>query len=172
MEKVSRAGVDWDKVRMEYVIGTVTYAELARKYRLSRSTIQKEAQEGDWRAARTEYRERIYHNALERVETQATDASEETIRRLRDATKMLIEEVNRFTEAGVECVRDLRELAQAAKVVLELSRDVYAVPNAVDAARIQHDAARIEIARKAAEKQDGEDTFVIRLDGGLKELAK
>ena len=47
--------IDWEKIRLEYVTGTMSQNELARRHAIPRSTLAMRALKGAWSAARKDY---------------------------------------------------------------------------------------------------------------------
>ena len=65
--------VDWDRIKAEYLAGNATYAELAEKYHVSKSTLSKKATKDGWKNARQKVGEKV----AKKVENRAARAREE-----------------------------------------------------------------------------------------------
>ena len=65
--------VDWDKIKAEYLAGNMTYAELAKKYQVSVSTLSKKATSDGWKNGRKKVGEKV----AKKIETRAARAREE-----------------------------------------------------------------------------------------------
>lgn len=67
--------VDWDKIKAEYLAGNSTYAELAEKYGVSKSTLGKRATSEGWKNGRKKVSEKV----AKKIETRAARAREEKV---------------------------------------------------------------------------------------------
>ena len=65
--------VEWDKIKAEYLAGDATYAELAKKYEVSLSTLSKKATKEGWKNGRKKVGEKV----AKKMETRAAHAREE-----------------------------------------------------------------------------------------------
>lgn len=70
---MAKETVAWDRIKAEYLAGDATYAELAKKYDVSMSTLAKRATKEGWKNARQKVGEKV----AKKMETRAAHAREE-----------------------------------------------------------------------------------------------
>ena len=93
--KAKPGGKDWTKIETEYVAGTMSLKELAKRKRVSYSTISKKASEGGWAAKRKDFRAKVADRALAR-------ARERGVQRLAD----LMAGTEKLLDAAIETLND------------------------------------------------------------------
>ena len=68
---------DWNKIRNDYINGGGSYAELAEKYNVSASTLEKRACKEGWRKAKIEQSKEIAEKTQEKTAEKIADAESE-----------------------------------------------------------------------------------------------
>lgn len=69
---------NWQKIKREYVTGSKTHEELAKKYGVSRSTLSQHSSAEGWREAREEYRTRLEQKTKEKQAEKTAERAAET----------------------------------------------------------------------------------------------
>lgn len=69
--------VNWDKVRQEYITGTMTQNALAQRYGVPRSTLAMRALRGGWSASRQAYRSELVEKGKQSEKRMGTASREE-----------------------------------------------------------------------------------------------
>lgn len=81
---------DWEKIKTEYVTGTLSYQKLADKYSVSVNTLKGRAKREKWGEARTASREKVQKRKQAKIEKKLADeAAEETLDVLGVAYRLL-----------------------------------------------------------------------------------
>ena len=74
-------GIDWSAARKDYVTASyaddVTYADIAAKYGVCRSTVWKRGAAEGWKARRKAYREKTMQRQLDELSEQVAEAMAE-----------------------------------------------------------------------------------------------
>ena len=120
--------INWNEIRAEFISG-VSYGILSKKYHVSKSTIHKHAQDGDWRTLRTEAANQARTLSVQRTAEAAADnaALAASIKRqgleilaklFADFAKINATE-HRESSQGVTDVKRLRDLTAAYKDLTE-----------------------------------------------------
>lgn len=112
--------IDWLKIRMEYINGTMSIRELAEKHELSYSTTRKIASSEKWSDARAKQREKIRAKAEQTAQKKAADSLakpmlEQSLAKARIAAKVvkMVEDwVNRNADHA-EDTGDIRRIVQS-----------------------------------------------------------
>lgn len=88
-----KASIDWPAIRLEYVNGSMTYAELAERHALKAGTVRQRGNREGWEEQR---------NAVTRHVTQAAQG---------ELTETRIDELREFNSADLKLARAIRENA-------------------------------------------------------------
>ena len=83
--------IDWPRIEQEYVTGSMSLSELAKRYHISQTTIYKHAKEAKFEEKRKKYGEKVAKKALTRASTRDGRA----ISRLMTGTERAIRELNK-----------------------------------------------------------------------------
>jgi type I site-specific restriction endonuclease len=183
--------VDWNRVRVEYVSGKMTYKDLAEKYGVSKVMVGKRAKAEKWVAQREAYRRSVAEKALGKKKERDTEA----LARLQEATEALSESIERILQDKQQFFRgvqlgapekdedgilrataleyvtrkaDMKALASAAKAMNEITK---AVRNLWDLPTGEEQRARKLAERKMrlAERREG---AAVEGQGGVIEIAQ
>lgn len=68
---------DWNKIRNDYINGGGSYAELAAKYNMSASTVEKMGRKEGWKKAKREQCKKIAEKTQEKTAEKIADAESE-----------------------------------------------------------------------------------------------
>ena len=123
--KISRPGVDWNKVRAEYIAGK-SQSKLAKKYHVSRNMIARKSSAEKWteerNKAKSEIQLKVIQKTAEAVSDNAVIAAEfkrkglETLNRLLDEFNELhCTEHRDYTGRTLTDIKRLRDLTAAFK---------------------------------------------------------
>ena len=106
--------MNWQKIKNEYVTGSVTYRELAEKYGLAHGTVRAHAASEGWRAARKIHRQKVSELTEEKAADKIADA-ESDISAIKARTRVLIfkELENRLNGSADLDGADFRRLVQS-----------------------------------------------------------
>lgn len=177
-------GMDWSAIKTEYVTGNTTYRELAKKYGVSFSTLQKRAKEEKWSEGRKKYRDRVVTKALTR--TCARDA--QRLAKLQKSAMLLANDIEKAlqdpdvlyrhvgsiegvpvdTKLGTPNGKNLQALARALRDITAATRDLYGIntraeqfaqEQAVERLRMEREKLEMEKKRIASEGKDTEITL-------------
>lgn len=187
--------MDWSAMKAEYIAGTATYRELAKKYGVALSTLQTHAKEGEWREGRRKYRDKVVTKALAR--TGARDAArlaklQKSVMRLADDMERAISDPEMPykhvgsdegtpTEArlSVPNGKNLLALARALRETTAAMRDLYGISTRAEqlaqeqaAQRLQMERERLEMDKRRAEAEQTDSTVEIILPPELERYAK
>lgn len=131
--------IDWHAIRAEYIAGGVSQRELAEKYDLSFSTIQKKCQRENWTKAREEAKIKIAENVVQKTADAAADNATIAANIKRKGLLMLerlFDDFARHTATehresadGVTDIKRLRDLTAAYK---DLTEDMQTGGNATN----------------------------------------
>lgn len=69
-------GINWEKVKTEYVTGSMSQAELAKKHKTAKSTLQARARAEKWTQQRKDYRARVSAKTMQNSEHAALRRAE------------------------------------------------------------------------------------------------
>lgn len=64
---------NWDNIKREYITGTISYRELAKKHGISFSALKHNAISGGWYAQRERYRNNVDTKAIEKAVEKSTE---------------------------------------------------------------------------------------------------
>ena len=108
--------VDWIKAKSEYVNGGTTYREIAEKYRVSPSSVEKRASKEGWTAAREKRLQKtarkIEEKAAEKIADTESDCAVIMARIRLKLTRKIEQAVDKLEEVDAG---DLRKLVQSYK---------------------------------------------------------
>ena len=126
----------WDKIKMAWLNGGVTYKQLAEKYHLSVKTIQNRASNEGWGKEKKTIREETGKQLRARVTRAKVNHLEKLIQAnaqlidgLLKITETISEEPvkNLFDKAGM--LKNAESMAKAIQTAVETQRDLYRLPN-------------------------------------------
>lgn len=186
--------MDWIEIKTEYVSGKATYRELAKKYGVSFSTLQKRAKEEKWSEGRKKYRDRVVTKALTR--TCARDAARlaklqrSAMLLAADLEKVLMDPALPYRHVGqgskpIDTILDtangknLQAIAKALRETTAAMRDLYSINTRAEQFAQEQAVERLKIEREKLEMEkqrmesEGKDTVIeVKLPPELEEYTK
>lgn len=177
------SGLDWDKLRTEYITGNLSYRDLADKYNVSLQAVRLHASPGGWYKERTEYRRKVARDAIKAASRKdskilstllsSIDRMVKQIDRAMDDPEQMRLHVLRTDDGGEteEVLRklnwqDARLMAATAKDLLTVSRDLLGIKSLAQIDADDLAAERLELERQkltAGAEVDEEGTGVVYL---------
>jgi hypothetical protein len=164
------SGVNWSKIRNEYITTNISQRVIAEKYSISYSTVKRRAVKEDWRSLRAE---KYAKSASKAVEITTTKEAERAARIGAVSDKLMA-----VLERAVDCYnavspeqltaedkRQLRALAGAIK-------DIKDIQDIRDRSTVREQNARIKLLEKQAESDEDKQqgvTIEIKNVGGYDE---
>lgn len=88
------AKINWEKLEVEYITTKTSYAKLAKKHKISKSSIEKYAVANSWQKKRRQYCSEIVANSLARTCARDTDR----LIKMQEATERISEVVEEVFE--------------------------------------------------------------------------
>ena len=89
--------INWARIKLEYIIGEVSLAELARKNGITAAAVSKQSRLNDWVQERAQYRETVAAKAHARTEQKAIDDTVKLYESTRTAADQLIAQILAYT---------------------------------------------------------------------------
>lgn len=186
---------NWHKLKLEYMRGSITLRELARKHHISASQVFNISKSEGWVKARDEYQRQIVAEGLARVQDKDADkiarmvtSADKMVDHIEKALsdqeqfqKYLVNDVeldddgNPYRQTTVERVftrydtRAMREMASALKEMTSVIRNVNNIPTEAEAQQMQ--MAR-EKHQKEMDKDESSKDIIVRFEGDTKEWAE
>ena len=97
--------IDWQKIKMEYVTRGTSARELARKYKLQPTTVQRKSKMEDWPSQREEYVRTLTQKCVQRTQSDTVDS----VARLAQSARKLMDKCNALLAMDdVVAPRDLK----------------------------------------------------------------
>ena len=150
---------DWKVIKAEYVSTEIGYRDLAKKYGVPFSTLQKHAKKDGWPACRRQLETEL----VTAVTTAVIDESVDRAVRVRQAADNLLSKIELTIENinGYRSARSVKDVADALKVC----KDIMELKTKAD---IEEQELRLEKLRKdmAAGEQSKDVTVTIEGDAG------
>ena len=154
--------VDWLKIKAEYITNEdASYRKLAKKYKVSESTLYKRAKTEDWFNAKQQHKRNSVAKAVAILEEDQTERLVHLLRVTDTLLDKIEELVNSLQKEDLFVdKRGLKDLTGAIKDI----KDIQSVKSKMD---IQEQQARIDKLRKDAEdKSDTPQAITITIEGG------
>ena len=176
--------VNWQRIKVAYVTGQMSYKDLARKHKLQPNAVSRKGREEEWPRLRKEYREKAAAKAIanenvneaERLSKliQAEDAMEDVVLKLfTDAQQfyrhIVIDGKGHSEERIFDKVdtRAIRDLTGALKDLTYVRRNLNNLPTQAEKEAQRIAAERLKMDQKKAEMDENADksiTVVIQGD--------
>ncbi len=162
------ARYNWSKIRAEYVAGSMSQRELAKKHGVSASQLAARASKEGWVEKRKNHRGRVAEKAeqklLERNAGVIADQLND-IRKAGDNLATLIAAVSgeaksiRVGRSKKADTKAIKNLTSALRDVLDVLRDVYDLPNLRERAKLetQTGAKEVRVVFEAEEPADAQE---------------
>ena len=140
--------MDWEKLKIEYIAGGISYRKLADKYNVPFHTLRKQAGKEKWRELRDE---RVAKTATKIVEIESNRHAERYKRLLKVSDDLLevVEEAVRQFKCG-ELMLDKTALRSLSGTIKDI-KDIQNIKSELD---IAEQKARIANLQKQAEKDE------------------
>jgi transposase-like protein len=187
--------MDWIEIKTEYVSGKATYRELAKKYGVSFSTLQKRAKEEKWAESRRKYRDKVVTRALARTCTRdaqrlaklqrsAMRLTEDLEKVLSDPNLPYLHTASTTTGMTDELLhtpngKNLLAIAKALREATAAMRDLYGINTRAETFAQEQATERLKIEREKLEMEkqrmesEGKDTVIeVKLPPELEDFAK
>ena len=153
--------VDWKRIKAEYIAGGKSLRELAEKYGVSFSTIQKKSMEEKWGNLRKKSRRKVEEKIIDSVSSKEAKKAVD----LFDIADVLAEKVREMAEMVVD-PDSIKKLTSAIKDI----RDIKGIKSDAD---MREQEARIAKLRKEAEDDTPEDREVnVNFIGDIEQYSK
>lgn len=187
------ADVDWKKARKEYITSNVSQRELAKKYGVSRSAVEKVATRQGW----TELRKKQMAKFDELVVQKSAEAQADKLMRIGEAAGRALDvamsaledekQFNRyiisegigggatetsereFTKVDTKALRDLTNVI---KELTGIFRNVYGLPTQQEAEAQRVAAERLEMDKAKANEGRTDDAIKVIISGEAEDWAK
>lgn len=152
--------VDWSKIKREYIKGGTSYRNLAEKYGVSFSSLQKVAAKENWAELRKKKEEETEIKIIESLSDKEADRA----KRLLSVTDKLLDRIEGLVEefTAAEVALDRTTLKQITGALLDIQK----IQGSKDALDIEEQRARIAKLKKEAEDEDKTSEVVITIEGG------
>lgn len=98
MSEKSNTNPDWAKIRAEYVNGTISLDELAKKYNVSQSAVKKRSANGKWSEERRKKAKKKADKVAEKLHDKDVKQTVKDIERCCKAAGRLIDKINKGIE--------------------------------------------------------------------------
>lgn len=113
-------GLNWSKIKKEYITGNMSQADIADKYGVARRTLMAVAQGEHWGQQRRDWREQVAQKSIER----AAEAAARKDTRIYDITNRLIDKIAEAAEdIDPTDVQAFRALTIALKDIKDIRGD-------------------------------------------------
>ena len=134
--------LDWKRIKAEYIAGGKSLRELAEKYEVSHSTIQKKSMEEKWGNLRKKNRRKVEEKIIDSVSSTEAKKAVDII----DVADKLLEQIKTIID---DCTSP-----QQLKNITSALRDLKEIKGYKSEADMREQEARIAKLRKEAEKED------------------
>ena len=173
--------VDWEKIKTEYITGDISQNDLAKKYKVSRSTLQTRARKEHWHDKKLKSKAKVVEKAVQKAENRQANvyAKELTLlNKLEEHLDKALSDVDQFnrhivsegigegmsvTEERLYSKADMRALADAAKTLQLVEKMKKSMNNILSLEQQEQMAiarAKLELERKKAEIAEHQDTEI------------
>lgn len=166
--------VNWQRIKVAYVTGQMSYRDLARKHKLQPNAISRKGREEEWPRLRREYREKAAAKAIDKENVneaerlskliRAEDAMEDVVVKLfSDAQQfyrhIVIDGQGHSEERIFDKVdtRAIRDLTGALKDLTYVRRNLDGLPTQAEKEAQRIAAERLKMDQKKAEMDEGTD---------------
>ena len=181
--------IDWNRLKVAYVTGNMSYKELAKKHRLQATAVSRKGKEEQWPRLRKEYRQKAADKAIENeVDNEAErlsklikaeDAMEDVVVKLfSDAQQfyrhIVIDGQGHSEERIFDKVdtRAIRDLTGALKDLTFIRRNLQNLPTQAEKEAQRIAAERLKMDHKKAEAEDNADKNIMIELQAAEEYAK
>lgn len=187
-------GVDWTKIRKEYISTKTSYAKLAAKYGLSLSAVQRQAAMEKWTALRKEHSEKVTEKFIQKsaermaerllsygeIAGMAMDAAVSEMQKdpefwhYHTGTELCGEGNSELVarNLGVFNSKLYSEIAGATEKYVRIFRSIYGLPTAQEAEAMRIAAERLEMEKKRAASEQVDEGIQVVISGEAEEWAK
>lgn len=97
----------WEKLKSEYVSGSLSYRKLADKHGIPFSTLSDQARMGGWYTARKAYRDKVVKKTLQKIAVKQAQHSAKQIQLLQDTADELVACINKAMKDKNQLQRQL-----------------------------------------------------------------
>lgn len=160
-------GVDWKKIKTEYITTEISYRALAEKYSVSMSTLSKYAAKHNWPTQRQKHRDKVVTDAAARIGNREVNQLYK-VAKASDRLSSYIAKVTRQTEnlereGGKPDTKAIRDLTASLRDLTAVIRDVYDLPTLQERRAYDLAERRLELerARMGTMEEENETGVVV-----------
>ena len=139
---INIATIDYSKLKKEYLMGNISYRELAKKHGVPFGTLRKVAAKEQWTQLRTQARTKADTKIIDAISDKEAKRAVDII----DVADKLLEKI----EAVAETVSDPDSIKKLTSAIKDL-KDIKGIKSDAD---MREQEARINKLRKDAERED------------------
>lgn len=166
--------VDYEKLKIEYITGDISYAEMAKKYGISKPTLAKKARKERWYDQKLQHNRNVVTKAIRKVENEQADLFAReltTLGKLEDVLDQVVGNVEHLMkyvvqkksiDGDVEVVgkintRSLKEAAETLELIEKMKRSMNGILSIDQQKSLELQAERLELERKRIGADDDEE---------------
>lgn len=166
--------VDWQRIKVSYVTGKMSYKALAQKHRLQPNAVSRRGREEEWPRLRKEYREKAAARAIEKEAVNEAERLSKLIRSedaMEDVVLKLFNDARQFYRHIVvdgKCnseerifdkadTRAIRDLSCALKDLTYVRRNLLNLPTQAEKEAQRIASERLRMDQKKAEMDENAD---------------
>lgn len=132
-QKSGEKMADWNAIRNEYVTGSASQRELARKYNVSQASINRRSRADNWDESRDSFRAKVNQKTEEIVARQQVDRLARLLEKGDQLERLLSSLMDEAEKTGEFRSSDVKTIASALKDL----RDLYKADAGTDDVRYQ-----------------------------------
>jgi len=186
-------GVDWTKIRNEYATTQTSYAKLAKKYGVSKTTVQHKAAAEKWTELRKEHNTKVTEKYIQKSAALQAErlmrygeiaglSMDAAVKDLQDPEFYHYHTGTELTGDGMSEIvsRNLgtfnaklySDMAAATERFVKIFRSIYGLPTAQEAEAMRIAAERLEMEKKRAASGQVDEGIQVVISGEAEEWAK
>lgn len=143
--------MEWSEIRDEFACGSMTLAELAKKYGCSSKTLYKRAERENWSALREEFRRETGEKAMKRAEARAARAHAKSLERLVETSLLQEELIYEAMRAQNLRPRQILQLSMALDCAVKTRRNLMGLPTQAEKMDQKIKKERLELDKRKAD---------------------
>jgi hypothetical protein len=120
--------VDWDALKYDYMFNSVTFVELAKKYKVSETAIRKQSSRNNWPLEKQQASEKVQNSAFDLMQEQrSVQLAQWNDEDIRLARALRAKAAQMMMDSGKADAATLRSIASVADTAQKIARLAFGV---------------------------------------------
>lgn len=164
--------MDWESIESDYITGNFSYAELAEKYKISKSTLAKYAVNNKWTEKRKKFRKKVVTKTTNKIAKEQSDKLLKLISASDNMAELIDKTVSKMLKAKDASPAAMKDIVTTLKDLTAVIRNLNDLPTLAERNAYRIAQGRLKLEKKKAEQDNNQSTEITVILGDAEDYAQ